>query len=442
VALRLTNGTHQVRIRLPGSVDRLPVTVGLTTPWNQLRDKQSWAECGEEDRLMLLADPDGPLAGEALREDAWRLATRSTALQARFTTTLIAGELKEPRPTRLLLRGEYDLPAGEPLSPGVLQLAGVTLDSAPADRRDLARWLTAPEQPLVGRVLINRVWQRVFGEGLVRTPEDFGRQGQQPTHPALLDWLAVELRESGWDLKRMIRLMVTSRTFRQSSRWRPEMDDAQNRLLGRGPSYRLDAEVIRDIGLWAGGLLQRERGGEGVKPVQPAGMWRALTHPASNTVEYEPDTDERVYRRSLYLYWKRTSPHPTMSLFDAPSRETSCVRRSRSNTPVQSLSLFNETQRLEMARSLAGRVLKRKNDPDRLDLLFTLLAGRGPNPVEREACAHLLAAMRERYAAAPDDARALLSVGAASAKEAGAELAAWAQVAATVLASDATILIY
>ena len=264
-------------------------------------------------------------------------------------------------------------------------------------------------------MLVNRLWQQVFGRALVRTPEDFGVQGEYPTHPDLLDWLAVELQDSGWDLKRMLNLMVTSRTFQQSSAWRDGVDDPQNRLWARGPSYRLDAEVIRDIGLWASGLLHREIGGEGTKPYQPDGMWKALAHPASNTKQYEPDHGEKLYRRSLYVYWKRTSPHPMMTLFDAPDRETSCVRRSRTSTPLQSLALLNETQRIEMARCLAERLIRGYNDDQqRIDQLFLLLASRQPSPLESDACRNLLQQMRQRYLGSTDDAKALLSVGEAS----------------------------
>src|SRR5690606_3371216 len=206
--------------------------------------------------------------------------------------------------------------------------------------------------------IVNNLWQQVFGDGLVRTPEDFGRQGERPTHPELLDWLAVELQDRGWDLKAMLELLVTSRTFRQGSAWRRGVDDPKNRLLARGPSFRLDAEVIRDLALWSSGLLDPTMGGEGVKPYQPPGLWSALAHPASNTKKYVRDEGERLYRRSLYVYWKRTSPHPVMTLFDAPSREASCLRRSRTSTPLQSLALFNETQRVETGRKLAERLLE------------------------------------------------------------------------------------
>ena len=216
--------------------------------------------------------------------------------------------------------------------------------------------MTLKENPLVARVLVNRIWQRVFGSGLVRTPEDFGVQGQQPTHPELLDWLAVDLIDTDWNLKELLRSMLLSRTFQQSSSWDENVDDPENLWLTRASSYRLDAEVLRDLGLWASDQLITFTGGEGIKPYQPPGMWAALAHPASNTKNYQRDSGERLNRRSLYVYWKRTSPHPMMTLFDAPDRESSCVRRSRTNTPLQSLGMLNETQRVEIGRAFAQRI--------------------------------------------------------------------------------------
>ncbi len=362
-----------------------------------------------------------------------------------FTTTLVAKDLPKPRPTKVLKRGEYNLPTGEPLTPGVFKVMSDFPKDAPRNRLGLARWLTSREHPLVARVLVNRIWARVFGDGLVRTPEDFGLQGEQPTHPELLDWLAVELHDSGWNLKRMLKQMVTSRTFKQSSKWRNDVNDPENRLYARGPSYRLDAEVLRDIALWSSRMMDPTMGGAGVKPYQPAGMWKALAHPGSNTKQYQRDKGERLYRRSLYVYWKRTSPHPMMTLFDAPNRESSCVRRSRTNTPLQSLGLLNETQRVELSRKFAERLMtERKTDTQRLDLLFTLLSSRKPNKVERQVCMKLLAAMKQRYAEAEKDALALLATGDAPRNEdlPPADVAAWTQVCSTVLASDIAILLY
>ncbi|MBP85460.1 MAG: hypothetical protein CMJ64_01895 [Planctomycetaceae bacterium] len=408
-------------------------------------EAKKWEASNAQDRLKLLASADGPFTALQLQKPAAEIATRITTAQETFTTSLVAEDLPTPRTTKVLARGEYNLPVGNPLEPGIISVMSALPEGAPRNRLGLARWLTSREHPLVARVLINRVWQRTFGEGLVRTPEDFGLQGQQPTHAQLLDWLAVELQVSGWDLKHMLRLMVTSKTFRQQSAWRADVDDPENRLLARGPRHRLDAEVLRDLALWASGLLDPHMGGEGVKPYQPAGLWSALMHPASNTKNYVQDNGSMQYRRSLYVYWKRTSPHPMMTLFDAPSRESSCVKRSRTNTSLQSLGLLNEMQRIEMSRALAERLLHDgKNDTARLDLLFTWLACRKPADGERTACVALLEAMRKRYRNSEDDALALLASGDAPRDEKldAAEHAAWTQVGITVLASDVAILLY
>ena len=389
-------------------------------------------------------DKEGPTPDGTPTKTA-ELHKQLTEAYKAFTTTLIAKELTKPRVTKLLERGEYNLPKGDPLSPSTIDILGELPQGAPANRLGLAQWLTSPEHPLASRVLINRIWQRVYGHGLVRTPEDFGLQGEQPTHPELLDWLAVELQESGWDLKHMLRLMVTSKTFKQRSTHRDEVEDPENRLFARGPGHRLDAEEIRDIALWASGMLRDEMGGAGVKPYQPPNMWKQLAHPASNTKQYKQDTGEKLYKRSLYVYWKRTSPHPMMTLFDAPSRESSCVRRSRTNTSLQSLGLLNETQRVELARVLARRlILHEKEDVKRLDKLFLLLGSRPANEVERKVCLALLDQLKARYKESPQDAEALLSIGEASRDDSldAAEHAAWTKVAATVLASDVAICLY
>jgi hypothetical protein len=444
IPLTLSPGVHTVKLKLMWSPDRIPVEIKLHNAWEQLAKSKSWQQCSVTDQLQMLGDVKGPPIAATLRAPAARLATELAALEANFTTSLIAKDLATPRETKILDRGEYHLRIGAPLQPGVLAAMGGLKAESPKNRLGLARWMTDRDHPLVARVLINRVWQRVFGHGLVRTPEEFGRQGEQPTHPELLDWLAVEFQESGWDLKHMIRLMLNSQTFRQSSAIRSDIADPENRLFARGPRLRLDAEVIRDIGLWASELLDPHMGGEGVKPYQPAGMWKALTHPASNTVNYEPDTGRQVYRRSLYVYWKRTSPHPMMTLFDAPSREASCVRRSQSNTPVQSLGLFNETQRLAMAQHLARRLLKTSGDQARLDQLFKLLASRPPNTTERKACSQLLKSMSKRFRSAPEEAAQLLKAGQVENRTPSnpAELAAWSQVTGMILASDLAIMLY
>ena len=440
-------------------VIKVPPNQGAWEAWEAFKAKQNqlvnqaeklkseldkkWAKAGRDERFQTLAKPDQHL--EKLQKEASDIAKKITNAKAKFTTTLVAKELGKPRETKLLQRGEYNLPTGEALQPDVLKVMSPFPKGAPRNRLGVAKWLTSSEQPVVTRVLVNRIWQRVYGEGLVRTPEDFGLQGQQPTHPELLDWLAVELQDSNWDLKHMLRLMVTSKTFRQSSALRDGVDDPENKLWARGPRFRLDAEVLRDIALWASDLLDPHMGGEGVKPYQPAGLWKALAHPASNTKQYQQDKGRMVYRRSLYVYWKRTSPHPMMTLFDAPSRETSCVKRSRTNTPLQSLSLLNEIQRVEMARMLAERLLKQgSTDEERLNLLFTLLACREPNDTERDACGKLLKSMRNRYGSAEKDAIELLDTGEVPRDKSlnTTDHAAWTQMAATALASDLALMLF
>lgn len=438
----------------------------IKAPANQA-SWQQWLAIEAEAELLLTAveqtpNTDGVASGDLLarvkaiaeskderlgkhKAGAQGLLKRMVEAQKSFTTTLVAKELAKPRVTKRLERGEYNLPTGEPLSPSTLDVLGELPEGAPTNRLGLAKWLTAREHPLTARVFINRVWQRVYGYGLVRTPEDFGLQGEQPTHPELLDWLAVELQDSGWDLQHMLRIMVNSKTFKQQSAHRKEVEDPENRLFARGPGHRLDAEEIRDMALWASGLLQDEMGGEGFKPYQPPNMWKQLAHPASNTKHYKQDTGDKLYRRSLYMYWKRTSPHPMMTLFDAPSRESSCVRRSKTNTSLQSLGLLNETQRIELARVLAERLMHdAADDKARLDLLFKLLASREPSKVERQACDGLLKNLKERYKANPEDAKALLAHGQAPRDEKldPAEHAAWTQVTTTVLASDIAIRLY
>ncbi len=426
--------------------DELLTNIETTSKTDRSTEEtQKWESATPTQRLQSITAEDGPHADHPLRAQATELAKAIAAAESEFTTSLVAQDLPEGRATKLLKRGEYNLATGDPLVPDVPAIMGALPKDASRNRLGLAQWLTSRDHPLVARVLINRIWQRTFGDGLVRSPEDFGLQGQQPTHPELLDWLAVELQDSGWDLKHMLRLMVNSRTFRQRSNWRTDLDDPENRMFARGPSYRLDAEVLRDLALWASQLLDPHMGGEGVKPYQPSGMWLAMAHPASNTKKYQRDKGQRLYRRSLYVYWKRTSPHPMMTLFDAPDRESSCVRRSRTSTSLQSLGLLNETQRIEMGRKLAERLMKQANDDaSRIDLLFLLLASRSPDSTEQTACQNLLGQMRKRYQDSEADALELLTIGDANRDESlkPAELAAWTQLAVTVLASDAAILLY
>jgi len=418
--------------------------IGTEVSFSEALLKQ-WEIASRDSKLAIVISEASPFAKLGLFQQAVELQRRKDEAKTTFTTTLVTKDLPNPRETRLLERGEYDRPQGDPLQADVLSVMGQLPTGTPRNRLGLAQWLTAAEHPVVTRVLVNRIWARVFGDPLVRTPEDFGQQGQQPTHPELLDWLAVDFQQNGWDLKEMLRLLVHSRTFKQESAWRKSVDDPTNRLLARGPSYRLDAEVLRDIGLWASGLLSPHMGGAGVKPYQPDGMWKALAHPGSNTKQYVRDKGELLYRRSLYVYWKRTSPHPMMTLFDAPDRESSCVQRQRTNTGLQSLGLLNETQRVEMGRVLAERLLlEAQTDRARVNLLFKLLASREASAVEQQSVADLINNLRAHYVGSEDDARALLAIGDAEQNEDldPTDHAVWTLIAVTILASDPAILIY
>ena len=284
----------------------------------------------------------------------------------------------------------------------------------------------------------------VFGEGLVRTPEEFGLQGEHPTHPELLDWLAVDFQENGWDLKRLLRQMMISKTFQQSSKHRVELNDPENKLWGRGPSYRLDAEVLRDLALWSGGLLNRKLGGEGLSLTNPPECGKPYPIQPVIRKSYVPDEDDRIYRRSLYIYWKRTSPHPMMTLFDAPSRETSCVQRSRTNTSLQSLAFFNETQRVEASKNWQRLIREKKDDKHRIDFSFSDSGSRKPTQIEHDALAGLLDSARSRFSNSQESAESLLSIGLAKVDSSldSRDVAAWTQVSSTVLASDPVILLY
>ncbi len=358
--------------------------------------------------------------------------------------TLISGELAEPLPAHVLIRGQYDK-VGERVTaetPAFLPPAPKT--GGRVTRLDFATWLVAPENPLTARVTVNRFWQQLFGAGLVRTPADFGSQGEPPSHPELLDWLASEFRTSGWDVKRLVRLLVTSRAYRQDSYAAPELlaRDPENRLLARGPRYRLDAEVLRDQALALGGLLQPRMGGPPVFPYQPENIWEPVAFGGSNTKTYVQDYGSELYRRSLYTFWKRTAPAPAMSTFDAPSRENFCVARSRSNTPLQALALMNDVQQFEAARAFAQRLLLSPgSDAARLALAFRSVTARVPEPAEQDLLAQHLAAQREHYHRHPEAAAQVIRNGESRADPSlpAVEFAAWTMVANLLLNLDETV---
>ena len=284
-------------------------------------------------------------------------------------------------------------------------------DGAPLDRRSLADWVTSPANPLTARVAVNRMWQELFGTGLVETTEDFGLMGERPSHPELLDWLAVDFRESGWNVKRFYKQLVMSATYRQSARLTPALleKDPHNRLLARGPRFRMDAEMLRDTALSASGLLVEKIGGPSVKPYQPRGMWETG---ASSESHYAMDHGSSLYRRSLYTFWKRTIMTPDMDTFDAPARDASCTRRHRSNTPLQALVAMNDPQWLEAARCLGERlVLHGGTSEARLDYLGRILLARPWPPTEERVLERALVRFRAAYFSRVDAAARLVGVG-------------------------------
>jgi hypothetical protein len=364
-------------------------------------------------------------------------------LRAAIPSALVMQELERPRVTALLVRGQYDQ-RGEVVQPEVpAALHSPWPTGVTRNRLGFAQWLVSPGHPLTPRVAVNRLWQQCFGEGIVRTVSDFGSQGEPPSHPELLDWLAVQFVESGWDVKAMLRLLVTSAAYRQSARMTQDFSgerDPENRLLARGPSFRLPAEMVRDQALAASGLLVSRLGGPSAKPYQPPGLWEAVSYNGEET--YVPDQGAGLWRRSLYTYWKRQSPPPDLLTFDGPTREKCTVRRTRTNTPLQALVLLNDVTYLEAARSLAAWTLRQPGaDDQRLGLAFRRITSRQPDQAELRILTSLLQKQRARYSANPSGARQLLALPAPE-RSPGAdppELAAWTVTVHAVLNLDETI---
>jgi len=354
---------------------------------------------------------------------------------------LITQSLAIPLTMRILPRGNWQDDSGEvvtPAAPAFLPRAK-EFSSTPSKRMtrlDLANWLLTPENPLTARVFVNRLWKQYFGAGLCNSVEDFGAQGEWPSHPELLDWLAVEFRERGWDIKHIVRLIVTSAAYQQSSSLRPEFKeiDPANRWLASQNPRRLEAEFIRDNALFAAGLLNfSDIGGPSAKPYQPDGYYANIQFPNRN---YSAETDERQYRRGLYMHWQRTFLHPMLANFDAPSREDCIAARTISNTPQQALTLLNDTTFVEAARVLASRVMSTAaSDEARLDLIFQRVLLRSPRDKERESLKKFLAANREYFKANLEDARKLTRVGVAPVIENldDAEWATWTSACRVVL---------
>ena len=329
----------------------------------------------------------------------------------RTVPVMVMEELPEKRPTYILQRGDYSA-RGEQVAPAVPALLGGWDPGLPSDRRGLARWLTDPEHPLLARVSVNRMWQMLFGVGLVATPEDFGVRGEAPSHPALLDHLALELIESDWNLRHVLSQIVLSATYRQSSRERAELDDPSNRLLARGPRFRLPAETLRDQALFVSGLLNETIGGPSVMVYQPEGLWLDLgDRPGFTRAHVVGDLDD-VHRRSLYVYAKRAMPNPVLSTFDTPSRDVCVVSRQSTNTPLQALVLRHELGYVEAARAFAERLMGLEDDFDsRLERAWRMLLTRAPTPEESAVLRALHDERLEHFRRHPEQAEALLELG-------------------------------
>ena len=432
-------GSHTIgrfRVSIPTRGKPIPKAIHKTLA---LETKKRSAKQKEELSNFLATR----FAGAAyLKVEKETKAVQARRDQARNATpeTMVLTEMAKPRETFVLMRGEYDKPIKErKVQPGLPQIFGSLPDGA-TNRLGFARWLVARENPLTARVTVNRFWSQLFGTGLVKTIEDFGSQGEYPSHPELLDWLAVEFMESGWDVKRLFRAIVTSDTYCQSSHLDPVTlsRDPENRLLARGPRLRIDAEMIRDSALAVSGLLDSAIGGPSVYPYHPKGLWMEINNRPRYSRAYPHSTDPKaLYRRSLYTFWKRTVPPPSMAAFDAPEREFCTVKRSRTNTPLQAFVMLHDPQFVEAARSLGERMISEANGNarNRLSHGFEICLARQPSADELNFLHH---ALRTRIAHFNNDieaAKKLLAVGEASVPDdiAAAELAAYTTVARIIL---------
>lgn len=348
------------------------------------------------------------------------------------------------RRTYVLDRGAYDSPKkDEVIMPAVPKALPAMPEGAPANRLGLAKWLTQPAHPLTARVAVNRYWMMLFGEGLVRSVGDFGAQSTPPTHPELLDWLAVDFVESGWNVKRMLKQIVMSKTYRKSSKIESmhREKDSENELLARAPRFRLQGEFIRDHALAVSGLLNPEIGGPGVKPYQPANIWNEVS--LNGGLRYRQDKGDKLYRRSMYTYWKRSSPMPNMLIFDSPCREKCVIQRQRTNTPLQALVTLNDPQFLEAARAFAERLLKsdKGSTADRIDLAYRYATARPASGREVEILTALYQKNLERFKAAPETAKEFLMVGESPRDDSldAPEHAAWMVVAQTIMNLDESL---
>jgi hypothetical protein len=390
--------------------------------------------------------------GRILTEELNKLKDEEKQVKREVPQTLVMEELEKPRQAYIFKRGLYKNKGDTVASATPAVFAPMPKD-APRNRLGLAQWLVSGQHPLTARVLVNRIWTQYFGNGLVRTAEDFGVRAELPTHPELLDYLATELVEGKWDLKKLHKRIVLSATYRQSSvATKDKLErDPDNRLLSRGPRLRLTAEMVRDNALAVSGLLHEKVGGESVKPVQPKDAWKTVEGGSSN---YRRDRDEKQYRRALYVYWKRGSPYPSMMNFDAVKRDSCTVMRATTTTPLQALTLLNDPVYVEFAKMLGQRMLKDREmmgrardlskaeeDAKRLGYGFRLCTSRAATEKETEILVKLLEDQRAHFKADAKAAKKLVTVGDAKVDENldVVELAAWTAVGNALLNLDATI---
>jgi mono/diheme cytochrome c family protein len=384
----------------------------------------------------------------SMRDEGIKLKKRLAEETAKLPSTMVMQEMDKPRDTFMLIRGQYDK-HGDKVTPNTPACLPAMPADVPKNRLGLARWLIDPAHPLTARVIVNRYWQMYFGTGLVKTAEDFGTQGEYPSHPELLDWLATEFIASHWDVKAMQKRIVMSATYRQVSRTTPDLiaKDPENRLLARGPRFRLQAEFVRDQALAVSGLLNDEIGGKSVSPYQPAGLWEELMSRADGAnftaQTYVQSHGPDLYRRGMYTFWKRTSPPASLTTFDAPDREVCTVRRSRTNTPLQALALMNDPTYVEAARKLAERAMTEggATAEERIGYLYRLVLSREPRSAEVAVLKSVLDRELSGYRAHPEGAVKLLGIGESSRNDKldQVEHAAWTMICSAILNLDETV---
>ena len=435
---RFTGAIDEVRLydRALGAED--VAALGVAAPLAKLAAKSDRTPAEQHKLDTAFLEQAAPAAIRRARFAAHEAVAQAARYEEQIPTVMVMKQGPE-RQAHVLRRGAYDAPGAE-VRPAVLSALPEPPADSPPNRLGLARWLVSRDNPLTARVTVNRYWEMLFGVGLVKTAEDFGSQGERPSHPELLDWLAVEFMDSGWNIKALLKTMVMSNAYRQASMSRPDalQRDPENRLLWRGPRFRLPAEQVRDQALYASGLLVERVGGPSVKPYQPAGLWEEVSSSA-----YRRDDGDKLYRRSLYTYWKRTVPPPAMSTFDAPDRESCIVKRTRTNTPLQALTLMNDVTYLEAARKLAERMIHEGGEtPDaRIERGFLLALARRPTSAETAKLRQVLDGFKQAFGDQPYEAVEYLEQGESPYDKAldPVDLAAYASVGSLILNLDEAV---